>query len=108
MERCSYLEFGDGELLWSVRSSRDLWAVLLLVLDLGGDTLWLEGTWEKGVALAAAERLLALPSSTEVKSVVVLELSWDQVAKVVAAVLLWDTDLRHLGWALEWLGAVPL
>ena len=108
MDEDTYLELGDGKLLWSIGASGDLWAVLLLVLDLGSDALWLEGTWEKGVALAAAERLLALPSSTEVESVVVLELSWDQVAKVVTAVLLWDTDLRHLGWALEWLGAVPL
>lgn len=106
--RRTYLEFGDSKLLWSIRSSLNLWAALLLVGDLSSDALWAEGTWEKGVTLAAAERILALPSTLEVESIVVLKLSWNEIGPVEASALLWDTDFRLLGWALEWLGAVPL
>lgn len=104
----TYLELGDSKLLRSVRASLNLWAALLLLADLSSNTFWAEGTWKKGIALAATEGVLALPSTLEVESIVVLKLSWNEIRPVEATLLLRDTDFRLLGWALKWLGAVPL
>jgi hypothetical protein len=92
------LKLGDGE---SVKcAGGHLRAAGLVLGRLGSDALSIEGSWEKLVTLAAAERVLA-GEALEVESSVISDWSNREIAPVESTILLWNTDFRGVDWTWE-------